>query len=765
MSMLVAWIVYPLVLLALCAGLGLLVDALSGRRLPGTLIPPTGLAATIVIGQFTTYSDATAELTVPVLVFLAAVGGAFALPWRFAPLDPWPTAVALAVFAIFAAPVALSGEPTFAGYIKLDDTATWFAFTDRVMEHGTDIAGLAPSTYQRTLEVNFTQGYPVGVFIPFGAAQKLVGGDLAWVFQPYMTFLAAMLALALWEIAGGVLPRLVPRALAAFIAAQPTLLFAYSLWGGVKEVAAAALVALAAAVAPAVVRAGASAREVIPLAVASGGLVGVLSPSGMIWLAPMLAVLMALAVRRFGTREALLRAGAFAFTAVVLLLPLVIGGIFNPFEQSWLTKGTELGNLIEPLNPIQALGIWPTGDFRVDPDAMVLSVVLIVLGAAAAVAGLLAAWRRGSTALLLYTGSLLACVALVAAGSPWVGGKALATVSPMVLLLAIVGASSVLALDRVSGWVLVIAVAGGVLWSNALAYRDVKLAPYDQLLELEQIGRDFAGQGPALMTEYNPYGARYFLRKLDGEGAAELRAHTVPLKDGTTAKKGEAVDVDELDLSGIFFYRTLVLRRSPIRSRPPVPYRLVRSGKTYEVWQRPVEISSLPEHLSLGGPNDPGAKPDCAKVRALGLQAIAKGATSVRMVAARAPPVFDATSGNLHLPITGDYAAWLQGSFGGRMDLFVDGRPIGTARHQLNNEGGFTQLGEAHLSAGDHRVELRIEGADLHPGSGVPAEVGPLLFAPVETGAGELVSVGVDDAERLCAKRWDWIEAVQISGG
>ena len=51
---------------------------------------------------------------------------------------------AAAVFAVYAAPIVLSGEPTIAGFIKLDDTATWLALTDRVMEHGRDLGGLAP---------------------------------------------------------------------------------------------------------------------------------------------------------------------------------------------------------------------------------------------------------------------------------------------------------------------------------------------------------------------------------------------------------------------------------------------------------------------------------------------------------------------------------------------------------------------------------------------------------------------------------------------
>ncbi|MEX2448582.1 MAG: hypothetical protein WD404_07545, partial [Solirubrobacterales bacterium] len=63
MSLFVAWIAYPLVLLALCLGLGLLVDVLCGRRLPGALLAPAGLAGIVVVGQFTTLAEATAELT------------------------------------------------------------------------------------------------------------------------------------------------------------------------------------------------------------------------------------------------------------------------------------------------------------------------------------------------------------------------------------------------------------------------------------------------------------------------------------------------------------------------------------------------------------------------------------------------------------------------------------------------------------------------------------------------------------------------------
>jgi hypothetical protein len=774
--MIVAWVVYPLALLALCVGVGLLVDAVCGRRLSGALLAPVGLAAIVVVGQFTTLADATAELTLPLLLVLAIAGAGLSIPWRFGRPDPLPVAVAAGVFLVFGAPVILSGEPTLAGYIKLDDTATWLALTDQVMERGRDLEGLAPSTFQATLQANLPGGYPVGVFLPFGAAAQLLGTEPAWVFQPYLSFLAAMLALCLWQILEAAIPGRALRGFAAFVAAQPALLFGYAMWGGVKELGAAMLVALGAALAPALLAAAEvdhtgegwrsaaeRLREVVPFALAAGALVGLLSVGGLVWLGPMLLALAVLAPRAVGRHATALRAAALAGATLVFSLPVLIAGGFDPF-QSGLTAESEIGNLIGPLDPLQALGIWPAGDFRVDPDGTVITAVLIALGLLAALVGLWAAWQRRALALLLLASALLAAVAIVLVGSPWVDGKALATVAPVALSLAVAGAAVALRLDRPAGIALLAAVAGGVLWSNLLAYGSVDLAPRDQLAELEQIGEEFAGEGPALMTEYSPYGARHFLRDLDAESAAELRVRPVFLRGGGTAEKGEAVDVDEIEWDSLLEYRTLVLRRSPVRSRPPSPYRLVWSGDSYEVWQRPLAPSGAPpRHLPLGDELRPAAVPDCSAVSGLGLLALRDGASRVEMLAARHAPVLDATSGSVSAPREDTYEAWLMGSVRGSVDLYVDDERVGGARHSLQNEGGFVALGEVELTRGRHVVRLAFGGADLHPGSGgyPRPETGPLLLTPAGEGAGDLVSVPIEQAERHCGKPWDWVEAVE----
>ena len=72
--------------------------------------------------------------------------------------------------------------------------------TDRVMEHGRSLAGLAPSTYEATLATTLAIGYPTGSLMPLGIGHQLLSYDIAWLFQPYLAFLAALLALALYAV-------------------------------------------------------------------------------------------------------------------------------------------------------------------------------------------------------------------------------------------------------------------------------------------------------------------------------------------------------------------------------------------------------------------------------------------------------------------------------------------------------------------------------------------------------------------------------------
>ena len=78
MSLVAAWVLFPAVLLLLATGAGLLVERIAGTRLPGALIPAIGIGLIVVSCQFLTLAEWTAELIVPVAVFLALLGGLLA---------------------------------------------------------------------------------------------------------------------------------------------------------------------------------------------------------------------------------------------------------------------------------------------------------------------------------------------------------------------------------------------------------------------------------------------------------------------------------------------------------------------------------------------------------------------------------------------------------------------------------------------------------------------------------------------------------------
>jgi hypothetical protein len=787
MSLLACWLLFPLVLGLLSVGCGLLLDFVAEARLPGTLLAPAGLAVIIVVASFATMTDATAELAVPAVVALAVAGFALALPWRERRLDRWAVVAAAGAFAVYAAPIVLSGQATFAGYITLDDTSTWLAMTDRVMEHGRSMAGLAPSTYEATLANYLAVGSPVGSNFPLGLGGKLVGQDIAWLFQPYLAFLGAMLALAAYELAARLVASRALCALVSFVAAQPALLYAYSLWSGIKEMAAAAIIVLLAALMAPVLEGRTHLRSLLPLAAASAALLSVLTVGGAAWLAALLVPAFAVGVRLRGRALALI-GSVFAALALALSVPsFVTASIFirHASETDVFTSNAELGNLGRPLDKLQLLGIWPAKDFRVDPENLDATHILIGAVIASALLGLVWAWRRRAWGLLLYVATVsLGCAAIVSRGSPWVDAKALATGSPALVLAALVGAALLFERGRrAEAAVVAAAIAGGVLWSNALAYHDVWLAPRKPLAELEGIGKRFAGQGPSLMTEYQAYGVRHFLRDMDPEGASELRRRQIPLRNGKLLNPGFSADVDEFQLGALLVYRSLVLRRSGLASRPPSAYTLVWHGRYYEVWQRPAEARPIIEHLPLGNPLQPVATPHCSDVlRLAGLAADAGGllatvmrppAAVVELARASYPAGWQTSNdpnivvptgpgtleADINLTRTSTYTLWLGGSFRGHLELAVDGAVVGSARHQLTTFGEYTPLGRVRLPAGAHRLTLRYGGADLHPGSGGAFPLGPLVLSHGDANR-PVTYVQPANARVLCGKSLDWVEAV-----
>jgi hypothetical protein len=312
-------------------------------------------------------------------------------------------------------------------------------------------------------------------------------------------------------------------------------------------------------------------------------------------------------------------------------------------------------------------------------------------------------------------------------------------------------------------------VATGVAWSYALAYHDVWLAPAAQLRELRAIGENQSLQAPALMLEYSPYGVRHFLRELDAEGAGELRRRVIPTVDGGTVDKASYADIDEISQEALADFPTLVLRRSPIASRPPSDYQLTWSGEFYEVWERDT-ATTVVSHTPFGNEVDPADTPKCLVVE----QIAASAAPRDRLAYVERPPLVVVPLGpdgaivptgstrvteTFDVAEPGDYELAIGGSFTGDVTLDIDGEQVWQGSHQLNWTGNTTPAGSVGLSAGQHQLTLDYSVNDLRPGSGGgPWPLGPVYMS---LGGADVRFIDPSDARELCGKRLDWLEVVR----
>jgi hypothetical protein len=676
MSLIVAWVLFPAVLAALGAGWGAIAERAAGAPLPAGLLLPTGLAAALVVAGTLTAFAPTAPAAVPV-VAAGAGAGLLLLPRRLP--SPWLVLLVLGVLLAYGAPVLLSGHATFTGFIKLDDTSTWFNIVDHVFSHARSVSGEQPSTYRLVFTGDVGPSYPLGAFMLPGVARAIVGWDIAWVFQPYMACAGAALGLCIYALLGPLVSSTRVRAVLAFVAAQPALLYGYSLWGGIKEMTTAFLLALAVALTAALLpRRPRHWRELVPLAVALGALIQTLGPGGVGWVGPALVILGGfwLYGERRGDRRARAPLGTLAaLTALVaaFVVPVwaVMGalvsnqnGFLSGLFSSGQSQATKLGNLIHPLSVFQLAGIWPVGDFRLTAPTLWSTLLIGALLVSACVALYLGIRRRSYTVPLYVLVALSGCAAIYfGGGTPWVTAKGLAISSPALLTAALAGAGLLWSaggrrrVAGVGGAALSLVLIGGVLWSNVLAYGDATLAPRERMTELEHIGTLVAGAGPTLVNDYEIYADRHFLRAGAPVEPAEYRTATLPLQSGAILTKAAAADLDSFALDTLEPYRSIVTPRSPAESRPPSDYRLVWQGRYYQLWQRPTQpATKILQHIALGESGtlhycgaaqngqteplcsiDPTATPPCTWLQTLARQAI--GEHAQLLVYARPEPI------------------------------------------------------------------------------------------------------------------------------
>ena len=807
MSLVVPWLAFPAVALAVAAGLGLLLRRIAAGAIPGLLVLPLGLAALFAVAQMTTYFAWSAPLTLPLVVTLAVAGWALAIRAR-EPLRPRAIAVLafLATFVALGLPVLLSGHASLGGYTVLGDTAVHLIGADELLHHGRSFSSLPPSTYRSTLESYYAStGYPSGGAAAVGVLTRLVGADVFWTFQPFLALLSGMLALTmLWLLRRFGAPAAVAL-VGAVVSSQPELLYALGQSGSVKEVGAAAMIplTLAAGVAWADRHDGAL-RPALPVVVAAAAGVAAIGVVIVVWIAPLVALVVLRAwsgMTRVARRLFLRNAALLALAGVVLAYQsLASSKVYVSVTNAVLTNQNEVGNLLKPLSAWQSVGVWLSGDYRLDPkpDVVALSNGLVALVVFAAILGAVEAIRRRAWVALGYLlVSLVVMEVLVGRGSPYADTKPLAITGPAFLFAAFLGVGALVRAQRGFEGVLVLAaVTGGVAYSNALAFHDASLAPHGRFAELEAIGHRLGSNGPTLLPDWDEL-AKHFVRDAAPEGPYEPFAPRRPLQnehltdihgdEPASFQPGASVDLDVLGEPYVTYYRTIVMRSRPSASRPMSIFRRTFHGRWYDVFTRDDALAKrLVAHLPVGAGGTPAARPECGKVRRLAKLAGPGG----RLVYAQRPPLISVaalpgpTPGNwppsiqdpqwihpqgpgrmgrvLHVPTAGRYTLWLGGSFGRPVTMWVDGRRIGSVGYRLNFRGPEERVGDVELTAGRHEVVLTLGGGDLHPGNGTDSPnriIGPIELSRPDPLDPPLHQVDARRWRSLCAVSVDWIDA------
>ncbi|HUR86520.1 MAG TPA: hypothetical protein VMY78_14355 [Solirubrobacteraceae bacterium] len=748
---LLSWVLYPLVLAALCLGCGLLVDRLERRTIAPALLLPAGFALVVVLATVLTFLDETSELAAPAIVVAALAGYVLAVLARPAALRPsarwvWP-AVAMAIaFGALAAPVVLTGKPGLTGIVRIVDLASQIDLADFILEHGRSLEGVErDSSYHLVADQLLQGGYPVGAQAALGATARVAGLDVIWAWQPFMAWMGAMLALALYALLGRAIAARAARAVAAGVAAQPTILYSYALVSGVKELAGAVFVALTAAL-----LAGASPRALpVGLAIAAGLCavnVGI-APWAVVLVAAALGPGLVASVRGRGRPRIAGRSWVLAAVAIALVA-LPTAGAAIKLEPLLRSGGpVDLGNLTAPVPPWAAVGPWLTSDHRYPlelADTETLTALLAAFVALLALTGLVrAVWRRDRGLYGAAAAAAVAVVVVVARGSSWVELKAFAISAPLAAALAFAGAAAIGSRGW-RRWPALLAgagVAAAILAGNVMVYRNVPLAPYDRFAELEELGERYAGTGPMLHSSFDEYAA-YFLRDADLITPLDVSPDDLPRPSENAVTASFAPNLDAFRLRYVQGFDHLLVRRGdPTQSRPPSDWRLAQRTTYYDVYRHD---RSAPEVVSHHP--SPRVRP-AALCRTLRTQA-ARASDGARIayaapadgVALEYPPeglplnwLSDRDErlargpGRLRtegaLARGGEFDVWIRGSFGRRVTVSVDGRPLGAVRWQESYPLSYEPLGRATLAAGTHRFEVLRGGGSVLPGSG--NELGP----------------------------------------
>jgi len=796
-------ILFPLVLLALSIGGGLLVRRLGGGWLPAGLVVPVGFALLVVVCSFATYIHWMAPAAGYIALAFALAG--FALEWRAGTLRwprldgiPWGALSALVAFAAVGAPTLLTGTPMWTGYTRIVDIGLQMDFAQHLAEAGRAAVG-NESSYHVVVQKLVNIGYPGGGQAVLASVAKLIHTNLAWCYQMYHAFAAAVGALAIYSLLGRLTASRPLRAVGAAVAIQPNALYAYALEGAIKELTTASLLMTAVAILAYRLPGEGQRRSVLPAAVAISGAFAAFSYGVAPWLGLVLAALFVLTLVRPNRLRALADWALLGAAAIVISLPGLISAVtqLRGIAETAVGGTVELGlgNLAAPVPDWSAAGVWLTSDFRFPLVHVTWTHRLDVFVIVFAVLGILYALRRRRWAIaLLGIATPIALDYYIAHSTAWLQFKSFTITGVFALTLAFAGAAALhesrQRVVALLGWLVAAVLAGAVLYGNAITYHDTTLAPAARYYNLAAIGKRYAGQGPALFPAFDEY-AEYFLREEQGTSSENPSKGEFDLAPGVVEPNGIgfSLNLNQFRTSYLQHFNLIVQPRGPLANRAPANWDLVQQTPYFNVWRRARPASDVYAHLPLSGlPHE--RTPAICGVLQKDLRAAGPGAT-VAYVPAHAgmqvppaagihPDYWKPEGGELvaygaghdrvsfTLPRAATYEVWIEGTIGRPVEFLVDGRHVGTVAYEERYPNQFLHVGAIELAAGHHTLEIVRGGGSLHPGSGDDVDpdtrgLGPVIFLPQGSQHYQVRVAPASAAAKICAAPvgYEWMEVLR----
>lgn len=551
-------------------------------------------------------------------------------PWR----EGLPVAIVIAL--VLAIPFAISGRWGLLGVGFNNDLGLHLAWAEWLR------SGFGPAA---------DPGYPLGPHGLAVATAAVPGIGLGQAFLGEIVAIGVMTGLTALGALRGMTPT--RRTIAAAIVAVPYLAASYYAQAAFKETAEALLVLAFAIWLTQFEELPRSWRDrllfVLPPLALAGGIFFAYSFAGIAWPVAILGLwsLTLPEVRQALRPRALLRfllRPATLVTIAVLVGLAVLVTLVGPFGFASSFKKVAGSNTYGPVSPLEALGVWPASNYRLDAAG---GARLPGLAGAIAILALLAgiAWwvRRRELTIPIALGAawFLYLVSLPSSGD-YSQAKALMIIAPLSMLIIVrplleefprrrgrgvptpdtqhraqrdvsgVGTPLPRPLAQAAWTLLAVAFIGGALYSSFLALRDAPVGPPGHGSELQAFLSILRGQ-EVLYAGQDRYAAYELLGADTHVPLVEFPDDAVspnPEKPFDTGDAYSPIDFDSFSRGTLDRFPYVITGRAAWNSQAPPNFKRVASTPSYVLWK---QTGTTPEdrHVLLEG-TEAGAFAGCA---------------------------------------------------------------------------------------------------------------------------------------------------------